>query len=371
MRTALTLLLAWFGLEAAAQDALTAHRDTVDLFVLAGQSNAVGVGGDPALATGVIHGSAWAVRVRAERETRDAIVSLDTLGRDTYLDGTLAPAFAEAYVRIRDRRVAFLQTAVGGTSNVPTADQGKGHWSALERGPSPVGGPNRLAMALDTLEAAYAARRPSMPEFRLGGVVWIQGERDAQQIDNGLITPETYEAELRATLAFLRDTLEAREGREVPIYLVQIGYLAEGDTDGFERVREIQRAVAASGLATLACDHGTAFPALGMLADFGHWDQRALNHVGAHVAEAAAADAPPGRPRPTATPAGPGASTVRVLGNPASRLARFSEPVTGVVLDALGREVVRLEAADRTPPLPPGVYALRSDRGAVRFTVAR
>lgn len=363
----LSVLLALLATVAAAQSQ-TAPGDTLDLFLIAGQSNAAGAGGNRAEAPMPTPGTAYYAQVLP------AAVKLKPLdgSTDSRIHGTVAPAFAVRYHAETGRRTVFLQTAFGGTTNVFEADQGKGHWSATEPGPGPRQGPNRLDLAFDDLAAVFAMLPADTPPIRIAGLIWIQGESDAMAVDAGMIEPDAYRESLRATMERFGEALAARAGRPVPLYVVQVAYLLEGgvphDTEGFRQVRAIQAEGAEAGGYTLACDHPVTFPEAGLLYDYGHWNQEALNLVGAHVGEVAARDAPgpvAGEDGPPAPPA------VAVLGNPGRGRARFSAPVSGVVVDALGREVARLDRATQTPPLAPGLYVLRSDRGAVRFSVVR
>lgn len=357
---------------AAAPSAQSAFPDSLDLFLMAGQSNAVGVGGDPSAAPLPERGTSYLVRVLPDSvgPTGGPFVELVTVRPNTIVGGTALPTFAVEYTARTGRPTAFLQTAFGGTTNVAEADRGRGHWSARQLGPGAGGGPNRFQLALDLLDAFLENAPAHTPAIRFAGLFWIQGETDAQEIDRGRIQTTDYRQDLRATITALADTLAARAGYPVPIYVVQIGHLLEGDSPGFRDVRDVQAESAGAVGYTLACNHAHLFPEAGLMADFAHWNQLGLNHVGLELALAAAADAPP-RETPTAGEDGPDAAAPRVLGNPARRTARFSAPVTGPVVDALGRVVARLDGARATPALAPGTYAVRTADGALRFTIAR
>ncbi|WP_412062524.1 sialate O-acetylesterase [Rubrivirga sp. IMCC45206] len=357
---------------AAVPAAQPAFPDSLDLFLMAGQSNAVGAGGNPALAPTPARGTAYLVRVLTDSlgPQGGPFVELVTVRPNTLVGGTALPTFAVEYAERTGRPTAFLQTAFGGTSNVAAADRGRGHWSARELGPGAGGGPNRFQLAIDLLDAFLENAPDGMPALRLAGLFWIQGETDAHEIDRGRIRTADYRQDFRATLTALADTLAARAGYPVPIYVVQIGHLASGDTPGFEQVRAVQADSEAAAGYSLVCDHAHTFPEIGLMADDAHWNQLGLNHAGLELAVAAAADAPP-RPVNTADEDGPAPAPLRVLGNPGRRGARFSAPVTGVVVDARGRVVARLDGALATPELAPGTYAVRTAAGAVRFTIAR
>ena len=346
----LAVLLAFLAAPLAAQSA----ADSLDLFVVAGQSNAVGAGGTLALAPVPPAGSAYWAHVQ-----RDGSVRLHEMDGTLFLSRSAWPAFAVRYHERTGRRVLLLQTAVGATSNAAAADRGNGHWSALHPGPGAEGGPDRLAEAVALL-ADVLRQLPSDARLRPAGVLWAQGETDASKIDERRITAEDYRTEMEATVARLRSAVGAPFGRgPVPFYLVQTGSRAGGDTDGHAAVREVQRAGAAAGLYTLACDHAQEFPALGMLVDDVHWDQGALNHVGEHMADVAAGDAPPAPPpvaaaRPYPNPARPG-QAVRGL-PPGTRL-----------FDVLGRHVATADLGGvLVAPAAAGVYVADGARVIVQ-----
>ena len=163
-------LLAAFALLLAAPAVAQpgAAADTLDLFVVAGQSNARGAGGDADLAPLPEPGVAYWASVRGSRAGL-----VDAASRPP-LNGSAWPAFAIRYHELTGRRVLLLQTAFGGTSNVPEADRGRGHWSARHDGPGARGGPNRLRIALRDLEGLMA-NLPAGVAVRAAGVLWIQG----------------------------------------------------------------------------------------------------------------------------------------------------------------------------------------------------
>ena len=332
----------------AAAAAAQAPPDSLDLFVIAGQSNALGAGGSRLEAPVPPRGSAYWAHIQ-----RNGLFRWVEVDATIYLSRSLGPAFAARYVERTGRPVALLQLSVGATANVPAAERGRGHWSAREPGPGPSGGPNRLLEALAHLDEVLE-KLPPGTALRPAGVIWSQGEQDALMIDEGAITGDDYRAEMEATLTRLRAALGERFGRgPAPLYLVQTGHRSRGDTGGHRAVRAAQRAGAEAGLYTLACDHAEAFPELGMLVDDVHWDQDALNHVGGHVADvvadaatdvSAGGDPSPAPARPFPNPARPGA------------LVRGLEPGTRV-FDVLGRHVATSDLEGMLPaPRAAGAY---------------
>ena len=369
MRALLASLVIAFG--AAAQ----APPDTLDLFLIAGQSNALGAGGDVTLAPVPDRGTAYWTRLR------DGELALVPVGIAHHAsNGSLGPAFARRYYERTGRPVALLQTAFRGTPVVALVEEGNGHWSAKRPGLGPRGGPDRLAEAVEAV-AAVRARQPRGPAgsgpyaFRAAGVIWVQGEADA----TGILRRKTTEVDYRNGLALTTAALRAAAGDslgQAPLYLVQTGRPLPADNRGYRSVRRAQEHGAAAGWYTLACDHAVTFAETGRMTDNAHWDQEALNHVGEHVAEAAATDAPPPyeppsdeEPQPTAAEDGPQGDDRLPYPNPA-RPGQFVRglPAGAPVHDALGRLVGHVGPRGGVEaPRAPGVYA----SGGVRFAVYR
>lgn len=327
--------------------------DPLDLYLLAGQSNARGSGGDLAEAPVPPHLTAYWAYLRDDGTRSLAVAPVD---RESPLSQSLGPAFAARYWERTGRRVLLVQLAVSGSANVPAADRGFGHWSAHHDGPGAEGGPNRLRTGLEDLDRILD-QFPNRDQLRPGGIIWVQGETDATKIDQGYPIGDAYLEELRATATRLRVALAERLPGEgfPPLYLVQTGHRAAGDTPGFELVRELQWDGAELGAYTLACDDAHTFPELGWLADNVHWDQDALNHVGEHVADVAAGDHPP---RETAGEDGPERRAPRPYPNPARPGQRVRGLEAGaLVVDLLGRHVATADARGglEAPPVP-GVY---------------
>ena len=356
----------------AAPLAAQAPADTLDLFVVAGQSNARGSGGAPEAAPLPPPGAAfWARLIHPHSGDPDWVDLLPVDGSRS-LDGSAWPAFAKTYHERTGRRVLLLQTARSSTANAASADEGPGHWSALHAGPGARGGPGLLALALAELDGVLAAY--DGPPLRLAGVLWVQGETDARAVDAGTLTREGYRDELHATVAAFRTALADRvrppraapEGG-LPFYLVQIGHHGTGDTRGFQTVRRVQYDSAREGRYTLACSEAATFPEDGLLVDNVHWNQQALDHVGTHVGIVAARDTPPPTPA-TATEAGPLAGAPVPYPNPAAPRQRVRGLAPGAaVVDVLGRRVARADArGEVAAPLVPGLYLAAGARLVVR-----
>lgn len=362
MRPAKLVLLAIIAAPLWAQPA---PPDTLDLFVIAGQSNATGAGGDAALAPVPDRRTVyWVIN-------RQGAPSLVPAGVPQHLwNGTLGPAFGQRYHELTGRPVALLQVGHRGTTVVADAERGNGHWSATHVGPGPRGGPDRLSEALAVVDSVRALRVGGSV-LRPSGVIWVQGESDAVAVVRGLTTGPEFRAELELTTAALRDAI-GTGGDAGPLYLVQSGRPLSRDSRGHRAIRTAQADGALRGWYDLVCQDALSFPALGWMADDVHWAQPALDHVGEHVAEAAALDAPPPYepedPRATQAEDGPLTAGALPYPNPVrpGQAVRGLEPGS-VVVDALGRVVGRADVYGvAAAPLAPGVYATAD---GARFTV--
>ncbi len=72
--------------------------------------------------------------------------------------------------------------------------------------------------------------------MKLLGVVWLQGERDANAINDGKLTAGAYREALESVIARFREAC----GKSLAFYIVQTGYYAGHGREGFDAVRRIQ-----------------------------------------------------------------------------------------------------------------------------------
>lgn len=242
----------------------------IDVFLIAGQSNAEGRG-DSSLS----YTATAAQGVEVDGSSVTAIAD-PVGGADT---GSMWPAFAVAYSAWADKPCALVEAAETGTGLLSTSGAGSDYWST---GGS-LWGPAETALnnALATLSGdGYT------PTMR--GVLWCQGERDAQQ---------------GTTLADYRDGLvsfaEGQVDDEWPgtkVYVWKTGAPLSGDTAAWQAIRDAQDA--AEGLSSsIVVVHTDAvnYPDLGLMADNLHWGQVALNNAGFTGGTAVAQDIYPTR----------------------------------------------------------------------------
>ena len=231
----------------------------IDVFLVAGQSNAAGWSGSsdgsPAvpISTGVQVGAG------------SVAAANDPVGNAN--GGSAWPAFALAYHSATGRPVAFVPAAVPGTGQLSLSDSGSGHWGA--DGALVDAATWSLDRALITL--ANSGYRPN-----LRGVLWSQGENDAIAINDGHLQAGEYSEGLAAMIARYR----AGYG-SLPFYVFQTGSSPFESDAGYAAVRGAQASYAASDSAThLVFTDAQTFATRGLMRDAYHYTQAAYNEMG-------------------------------------------------------------------------------------------
>ena len=203
---------------------VAAVDDRIDVFVTGGQSNAKGIG-DADKSPNPPSGTAY----EFENDT-GTIVELDDPvgGTDKYeaYTGSAWPAFAKQYYSKTGQKTAYVPTAVGGSAQVAGVRKNN-HWDA--------GGARRGA-AVDIFGRAMNALRNEGFQPRVRGMLWSQGESDAQSIDSGDITVGEYKQAFSEMLAYFRNNIRDY----FPFWIFQTGKPSTGDTEGFEKIRAAQ-----------------------------------------------------------------------------------------------------------------------------------
>ncbi|SHG81442.1 protein of unknown function [Chryseolinea serpens] len=243
------------------------------LWLIAGQSNAVGQG-DSTLSPKCEEDTAWeyAFSSDALRPLADP-VGVKELSFERANSGSLAPAFASGMVaRQGSSSIVIVSAARGGASCHQKAELNNyGTWDT--RG--------NLLLFDDAITKVKAAEKKTA--LTLSGILWLQGERDANAINDGKLTPHEYEAALTNLIARFRKAL----GSKVPFYIVQTGYFKDHPHEGFDAVRRAQQNVADKDKFTsVVYTETNLFEAKGWMKDQIHYNQIGLNHIGAVVADA-------------------------------------------------------------------------------------
>ena len=244
-------------------------KDNQKIFLVAGQSNAKGVG--------EYRNSIFVPdkEVYEYDSVKDSLVILkDPVGQD-YLGfqdaetGSFIPALSYTYNKISDQKVTCIQAARGGTSLVPEADKGWGNWS--ESGGLWDSSIFKTEKALQLLET---------PEIH--AIFWCQGENDGEAIGFNLITKEDY----KKGLINLINRYHARFGN-IPFIIVETGRINGSNIKdaGYKEVRMIQREVAEEiDKVYIGYNETEFFIERDWLVDVVHYNQEALNDIGKKLA---------------------------------------------------------------------------------------
>lgn len=252
---------------------LTRAQDKV-LFLVAGQSNAVGQGNKDSSVSCSIH-------TAFEYRMSDTSLSplRDPAGENwQYFQqantGSFIPAFAKQYHSQTGKQVVIISAARGGSSCHTNAElENYGTWAT--KGKLPL-----LENAL--IKTKQAMQYSALP---LSGVIWCQGERDANAINNRQLTPIEYEAALIDLIGRFRKAL----GEALPFYIIQTGFYKNHGREGFDEVRKAQERVAGHLPNTFLVYKNTAeFEKLGWMKDEIHYSQQGLNDIGEKMANAIA-----------------------------------------------------------------------------------
>ncbi len=239
------------------------------LFLMAGQSNAHGSSRDPE--NSPVPPANWAFYWNG--------ASLSPLEDPwaTASYGSAWPSFAIKFTELTGKGVILVDGATGGTAMAPAADIGNGYWGG-------AGGGLRENAVAD-LNACITHLRSASYAYQFGGVLWSQGERDAQSIDASTITKADYTSAWANFIAYMRGEL----GDFWPFVFSRTGSKDSGDTSGFQDIRDAQDSICAADQFVLMGFTGALnFPALGMMYDDLHYDQAGLNKMGEAMAQSCA-----------------------------------------------------------------------------------
>ncbi|MBO9617456.1 MAG: hypothetical protein J7539_00355 [Niabella sp.] len=243
------------------------------LFLVAGQSNGVGQG-DASLS--VKNTAAplyeYVFTNNAFRPLADP-VGQEELHLQQAHTGSAWPAFAATYHQLTKDTVIIIAAARGGSScNYKAELPGMGTWDVT----------GRLPLFDSAVLKAKAAT--ALSKRQLKGIIWSQGERDANAINAGQLTPEEYEQTLRLLINRFRNALG-----DTPFYIIQTGYYRGHPKMGFDAVRKAQAQLCNTMQQVyIVYDQTGTFEQKGWMKDDIHYNQTALNEIGAIAAQAIA-----------------------------------------------------------------------------------
>jgi hypothetical protein len=185
---------------------------------------------------------------------------------DRAQSGSAWPQFAVRYYRERNRPIGIVGAARGGTSLAPNAG-GNGNWDSGQLGDDLIGWTNR---AITRFESAGVT-------VNYHGVLWHQGERDAQALDDGMIERDDHRRALENMVANYRGAL----GNETRFWIFELGRPASETTTGFQAIRAVQNEFAATQEFTHVVSRVQEdFPERGFMQDELHYNQEGYNRMG-------------------------------------------------------------------------------------------
>ncbi len=246
------------------------------LFIVSGQSNAVGYSDD-------VYESAaycgqfwnWSEGINALKPLKDPLTPLRN-------SGSAWPEFARRFFELTGRKVVFVNVAKGGSYVT-------NHASNTWYGEDDV---NELRVNATTQYTALTAALGTVEtDYVLGGLLWIQGEAECSGVGSGTIQISEYKS---GTLDVFRFFRELTSKTDMPVFMSQIGYHRLVLTNpsilsGYDQVQQAQVELANDNANVyLAYAGAKYFLDAGYMRDSVHYSQHGYNLVGAGMARSVA-----------------------------------------------------------------------------------
>lgn len=255
------LLISFLGLMLFLHNPILAQK----LFLLAGQSNAGGLG-DSVLSNQHLTNKAFEYDVLLDqiKPLRDPAGQNWKSLESVHGRGTILPSFTKTFSLLQKEDVIVVHAARSGSScsvkaeldNYGTWDSsGKLIWSAIEK----------------TNKAVSASKA------NLSGIIWMQGERDANAIHAGKLTAMEY----KAALLWVIHSFREKFGETTPFFIVETGYQSGREQDGNDAVRFMQESVSKElDNVYIVYSATNLFFERGWMRDFVHYNQEGLDDIG-------------------------------------------------------------------------------------------
>ena len=231
----------------------------IDVFLVAGQSNATGrpddAIGSPRVPSGKVLQYYHAQISDANDPVGDA------------LPGSAWPEFGRTYYKITGRRVLFVPASVTASSMSQAGDFFKrGHWDTSG------------ALFADSIRQTDEALHSAGPSARFAGVLWDQGENDALAINAGFETANDYHHLLSELIGRYRQHF----GSSTLFFIFESGATTDKNQKGMSMVRSVQVGVSAEdSQAPIVFRDAATFIARGLMAKNGsHYSQAGYNEMG-------------------------------------------------------------------------------------------
>lgn len=254
----------------------TAVNNPIDVFLIAGQSNATGN-------NGTYDGSAASPQITPGTALQyfDGALSSanDPIGYAHI--GSAWPQFAVTYYQKTGHKIAFVAASSNGSTlfqqdqYAPEGGGGGGNWSTTG---------SLFAESVANANTGLAALTSAGYTPALKGVLWIQGEGDAQSMPQP-ITQSQYETALQALIQRFRDNLGQSA---LPFYIFQIGTNSAyyPNDNGYGNVRSAQNNVdLPSSRIYVVSRNALGFVNTGRMADTVHYNQAGYNDIGQVAAQ--------------------------------------------------------------------------------------
>ena len=249
-----------------------ASKNTIDVYLAAGQSNMVGYG---ATASAAVPSDGEAYDINPSTFTLKVLT--DPTGSGTALSstGSMLPSFCSQYNIITGRKVAIIKSAKAGTAQHYLADSGAGNWDDT--------GELYSKAVADTYKAIrYLQSRGYSVRFK--GILWSQGEADAVNILSTTITKAQY----KAAAINMFQKFRAEFG-DIEVILQRTGRPLSADNSGYIQVRAAQDELEAENTYIhIGYTNAVNFPAESKMIDELHYTTAGYDDIGTALAVKAA-----------------------------------------------------------------------------------
>lgn len=247
------------------------------LFIVAGQSNAVGTGPSPGYEDASYCGLYWDWKDQKAK-------SLKPLKDPVYRSfrGSAWPSFARKIFELTGRKVIILNVAWGGAA--VTNINPNNSWYQ----DSTVTSLRRIDATREWNDLTTALKTKGI-QYELAGMMWIQGEAECARIGAGTLSVQAY---TDGTLDAFKYFRELTSNSTLPIYLAQIGYYKHAMANpellgGYEKVRKAQLDLCKEhekNLVFMASELPATYFKAGYMQDAIHYNQQGYNSLGASFA---------------------------------------------------------------------------------------
>jgi len=240
----------------------------IDVWIIGGQSNASGTGGDPSRSFNVPTTSAF----EYDPGTDSLVKPLDDkLVYSSGGGGTAWPAFAFIWHRQTKRLSCYVQEADSGASMHRDADL-SGTWD-------PVASGNFSDPAITHTNEMLSHLESNNYDPTLRGMLWSQGERDGRAIKDGNLDKSQYKSKFEEVIQYFRDNLSAPDLRWC-VWRTATEF--DKPDEGWPQIREAQDEIAAADEnVIMAYDETMQFQDRGWMdPDLLHYNQTGLNQMG-------------------------------------------------------------------------------------------